>query len=120
MRNFEIETQRDVDVLIVRPGGYINDQGGERLREECETALAENLRNIIIDFHTSEHINSVGIASIIAIIERIDELGGRLVFTGLSATVREVFEIMGITRHVSVAEDAESARSILSSPDTHP
>lgn len=119
--SFEIQTQREPGVLVLRPAGYINDRGGAQIRTECEAALAENLLNIIIDFHRSDQINSIGIASLIAVIERVDETGGKLAFTGLSQTVREVFDIMGITRHVLVFDDAESARlSILPPPPASP
>lgn len=114
---FQILRQREPGVLILRPEGYINDGCGALLREECEAALAENLRNIIIDFASSEHINSVGIANLIAVIERIQERHGCLVFSGLPPAVRDVFEVMGITRHVRVvASEAEARQGLATSP----
>lgn len=113
---FEVQSEREPEVLILRPAGYINDRGGAQIRTECEAAMAENLRNIIIDFHSSEQNNSIGIANLIAVIERVDEIGGKLAFTGLGQTVREVFDIMGITRHVLVFDDAAAARASILAP----
>jgi anti-anti-sigma factor len=113
---FQIVREREPNVLILRTEGYINDGGGAQLREACESALAENLRNIIIDFESSEHINSVGMANLIAVIERIGETQGRLAFTGLTPTVKEVFDMMGITRHVLIFATAKDARAMLAPP----
>lgn len=117
MGTFQIRAEREPDVLLLRPEGYINDHAGAQLREECEAAIAENLRNIIINFESSDHINSVGISNLIAVIEHVQEAHGHLVFTGLSTTVREVFEIMGITRHVVICDDPVAARSKIASSE---
>jgi len=111
MSTFEIKSERGIDVLLLQPEGYINDHAGAQLREECESAIAENLHNIIINFESSDQINSVGISNLIAVIEHVQEARGQLVFTGLSQTVREVFDIMGITRHVVVCDTPAAARS---------
>ena len=107
---FEINREVEPSVLILRPAGYINESGGSQIRVACEEALAENLRAIIIDFHSSDQINSLGISNLIAVIEKSAELGARLAFTGLSQSVREVFDLVGITRHVLVADDADQVR----------
>ncbi len=98
------------EVVVLRPRGYINDRLGAALREECEQALASDLRNIIISFERSEHINSIGISNLIAVIEKVEEMGAKLVFSNLPFTVKEVFDLMGISRHVRICTDAESAR----------
>jgi anti-anti-sigma factor len=113
---FQITRQREPEVLLLSTAGYINDEGGERIRSECEAALEENLKKIIIDFGASELINSVGIANLIAVIERVEERHGKLVFARLSPTVREVFEMIGITKHVQIFDDADTARDRLSPP----
>lgn len=103
------ESPEGPGVLIIHTEGYINDEGGQRLRRECEAGLAEDLRNIIIDFEASDLINSVAVANLIAVIERIQEVNGRILFTRLSPTVREVFDIMGLSRHVEICDDPDAA-----------
>ncbi len=116
MSEIHSHREHDPEVLIIQTEGYINDEGGQRLRLECEAGLAENLRNIIIDFEASDLINSVAVSNLIAVIEQIQEVQGRLLFTHLSPTVREVFDLMGITKHVEICEDPDAARASLATP----
>ena len=61
-------------------------------------------------FPNTFSINSIGISNLIAVIEKVEEMGARLVFSNLPLTVQEVFDLMGISRHVKICTDAESAR----------
>lgn len=107
----EIRSVRDESrrSLIVTTHGYINDQGGQSLRQECEAGLESDLTNIIIDFGESDLINSVAISNIIAVIEKVEERRGSLSFTGLQPTVREVFDMMGLSRHAMIRTSVDDA-----------
>lgn len=103
--------------IVLHTDGYINDTGGAELRKACETALAENRKNIIIDFRATELINSVGISNLITVLERVQEVNGQLIFTNLNPTVREVFDMMGLTKYAKIYQSAEEARNEIAHPD---
>lgn len=60
------------------------------------------LSNLIFDFEKTTYINSAGIATLINIIQEMKDLGGKVLFTGLSDHFQKVMDIVGISDFVTI------------------
>ena len=70
------------------------------LEVRCQELLAGGVRSIVINFEETELINSIGISILLGVIEAVNESRGTLVLSNLSATNRELFEMLGLLMHV--------------------
>jgi len=114
MSTVEIRTRVAEGAAVIYPGPYLNQLRGESLEVRCRELLAGGVRSIVINFEETELINSIGISILLGVIEAVNESRGTLVLSNLSATNRELFEMLGLLTHVQTEESEERALGKLS------
>jgi anti-anti-sigma factor len=82
--------------LIITTSGYVNNVGGAAIADEFQRHFAGGVHHVIINMALSRVVNSVGMSFLIEIIEKLSEVGGRLVFTNLDPSVDKMLGIMGL------------------------
>lgn len=96
------------DFLIIETNGYINNQGGEKIAEEAYKHIDQGIKKVLLDLDKSKIVNSIGISILIEIIEKLDDIDGKLFFTNLDPTVEKTFNIMGLFQFADKVDSAES------------
>lgn len=109
MSAVEIRAKLKEGTAVIYPGPYLNQLRGEDIENRCQELLSSGLRQIIINFKETELINSIGISILLGVIEAVNDARGRLVLTDLSASNRELFEMLGLMSHVEIEETEEAA-----------
>ena len=94
---------------IVYASDYLNKLTGERIERECRRQLEAGCRALIIDFSDTELVNSIGISILLGIIDVAEKSGAKVVFSDVNRQTVELFEMLGLTRHVVLAKDEEEA-----------
>lgn len=97
------------DAVVIYPDNYINDIEGEKLEELCASYMDRGFARIIIDFSETDLVNSIGVSILIGIIERVRDYKGRISFSGLKRVNYEIFNIVGLTKHIPIFETEEEA-----------
>ncbi len=113
MNNFSITVRPANSIVVVMPKGYVNDLGAERLELACEQFLSKGVRKIVINFSEMQFINSIGASIFTGIVQRAMDYDGLLCFTNLKKVHRDVFEMLGITKHVKVFREERDAMGFL-------
>ena len=98
---------------IVYASDYLNKLTGEKIERECRRQLDAGCRALIIDFSDTELVNSIGISILLGIIDVAERSGAQVVFSDVNKQTVELFEMLGLTRHVVLAKDEEEAISTL-------
>lgn len=98
---------------IIYASDYLNKLTGERIERECKKQLDSGCRALVINFSDTELVNSIGVSILLGIIDIAEKNGAQLVFSDLSIQTAELFEMLGLTRHVMLASDEEEALSTL-------
>ena len=109
MRTIDIQAKMVDGAAVIYPGPYLNQLRGEDIEIQCLDLLARGVRRIVINFHETELINSIGISHLLGVIEAVNEADGGLVLSNLSASNRELFEMLGLLAHVRIEETEEIA-----------
>ena len=94
--DFNLNSEVKDDVVIMKTAGYINNAGGQVISDEFNKVKEEGVKNVIMDLAESKVVNSIGISFLIEIIEKLNENGGKLVFTNLDPSIEKTFTIMGL------------------------
>jgi anti-anti-sigma factor len=100
---------------VVYASDYLNKLTGERIERECKKQLESGARALVIDFGDTELVNSIGISILLGIIDIAEKSGAMVVFSDVNSETVQLFEMLGLTRHVVLAKNEQEALSSLSS-----
>jgi anti-anti-sigma factor len=103
---------------VVYASDYLNKLTGERIERECKKQLDSGARALVIDFGDTELVNSIGISILLGIIDIAEKSGAMVVFSDVNSETVQLFEMLGLTRHVVLAKNEHEALSSLSSSPT--
>ena len=87
---------------VVSAGDYLNKLTGERVERECRDRLNSGCRNLVLDFGETEIVNSVGVSILLGVIDSAKGSGATVTLTGVNAPTIELFEMLGVTKHVDI------------------
>lgn len=108
--DFKMATQLIDQTLVIKTDGYINHTGGEKIVEEFSKHL--NINRLILSLENSKVVNSIGISHLIEIIEKLNQVNGKLIFTNLDPTIEKTFSIMGLFQFAAKADSIEAAMEV--------
>jgi len=74
----------------------------------------------VIDFSDTKLVNSIGISILLGIIDIAEKNGAQIVFSDVNSQTVQLFEMLGLTRHVVLAKDEREALLNLSHYETTP
>ncbi len=98
---------------VVYASDYLNKLTGEKIEHECRMQLDAGCRALVIDFGDTELVNSIGISILLGIIDVAEKNGAQVIFSDVNNQTVELFEMLGLTRHVVLARDEQEALSSL-------
>jgi anti-anti-sigma factor len=105
---------------VVYASDYLNKLSGEKIERECRRQLSCGCRALVIDFSDTKLVNSIGISILLGIIDVAEKSGARIVFSEVNNETEQLFEMLGLTRHVALAKDESEALLNLSHHETTP
>jgi anti-anti-sigma factor len=100
-------------MAVVYATDYLNKLSGERIERECRRRLEEGCRALVINFRDTELVNSIGVSILLGVIDAAEGVGAQLVFSDVNKQTIELFEMLGLTRYVALAQDEQEALSTL-------
>jgi anti-anti-sigma factor len=101
------------ETAVVYASDYLNKLSGERIERECRRRLEAGARALVINFHDTELVNSIGVSILLGVIEAAENAGAQLVFSDVSNQTIELFEMLGLTKHVALVKDEQEALATL-------
>lgn len=103
---------------VVYASDYLNKLTGEKIERECKKQLDSGARALVIDFSDTELVNSIGISILLGIIDIAEKSGALVVFSDVNSETVQLFEMLGLTRHVVLAKNEQEALSSLAGSPT--
>jgi anti-anti-sigma factor len=103
---------------VVYASDYLNKLTGERIERECRNQLDAGARALVIDFSDTELVNSIGVSILLGIIDVAEKSGALVVFSDVNSETVQLFEMLGLTRHVVLAKNEQEALTNLSAQAT--
>jgi len=101
------------DTAIIYASDYLNKLSGERIERECKRQLESGCRALVINFRDTELVNSIGVSILMGVIDASERNNARLIFSDVNGQTANLFELLGLTRHVSVAKDESEALALI-------
>jgi anti-anti-sigma factor len=98
---------------VIYASDYLNRLSGERIERECKRQLDSGCRALVIDFRETELVNSIGISILLGVIDVAEKNGAQVIFSDVNNQTVQLFEMLGLTRHVALAKDEQEALSTI-------
>jgi stage II sporulation protein AA (anti-sigma F factor antagonist) len=108
------------EVAVVFAGDYVNKMSGQRIERECLTRMERGCRALVINFRDTELVNSIGVSILLGVIGEAERRGARVAFSNVSLHTLKLFELLGLTRLVVLADSDEEALATLEEFSTAP
>lgn len=106
------------DTAIIYASDYLNKLSGERIERECKRQLESGRHAVVINFRDTELVNSIGVSILMGVIDAAEQSKARIIFSDVNTHTANLFEMLGLTRHVSVVKDEEEALAFLETQAT--
>ena len=108
-----VQTRRIGDTAIIYASDYLNKLSGERIERECKRQLESGSRALVINFRDTELVNSIGVSILMGVIDAAEQSNARLIFSDVNTHTANLFEMLGLTRHIILVKDEAEALSQL-------
>jgi len=91
------------DISVIHAGDYLNKLSGEQIEFECKRRIAAGCKELVVNFAETEIVNSIGISILLGVIDTASNNGASVVFSDVNENTVELFEMLGLTNHVTIA-----------------
>lgn len=109
-----ITEQRHGAVTVIKPDGPCTLEQAESLGEAALAKVRPLMGRLVIDLSASAYVDSLGLETLLDLADEMDQCGQTLRLAGVSATVREVMDLTGLTNRFEFHDDTNLAvRSFL-------
>ena len=96
--------------VVVQPAGDLVAALVPELRSALREAIADGVREMIVDFSNVRMVDSTGLGLLISAHNSMRKAGGRVAVTHASREIVELFKSMRIHQHLSVSEECVEER----------
>lgn len=102
-RELDISGSINEKSAVVLAGDYLNKISGEQIERECRRRLDEGCKQLVVDFSQTDIVNSIGVSILLGVIDSAASSGAKVVFSKVKDDTVELFEMLGLTNHVTLA-----------------
>lgn len=111
---FTLTSEARQNCLIMVTSGYVNNVGGEAIAKEFGRHFVNGTKHVVINLAQSKVVNSIGMSFLIEIIEQLQDVDGKLIFTNLDPAVEKMLSIMGLFKFAGKEQTVEDALKVFS------
>src|SRR5688572_11292718 len=104
----EIKTQNQQEVSIIKLTGELDASNAVLVDQELLRIINKNPRQIWIDGTAISYISSAGLGVFLSHLNTFEKQEINLVFFGLNAKIRNIFNILGLDAIVQILPDLET------------
>ena len=113
-QQFNLTSEVRNNCLVISTSGYVNNVGGESIAKEFSKHFESGTKQVIINLEQSKVVNSIGMSFLIDIIDQLNDVGGKVVFTNLDPAVDKMLAIMGLFQFAGKEKSVDDALKVLS------
>lgn len=115
MSALKMTEERDEKVLVFALGGRLDSTTAKDLEEVLKQKLDGGEQLILMDMEELDYISSAGLRVVLLAAKRLRSSDGRFGLSALKGEIRQVFEISGLLRILTVFDTRDEAVDALGS-----
>jgi anti-anti-sigma factor len=103
------------DHAVLYPSGYLNGPTGRDIEQACADLMQQGQRRLVINFCHIETINTMGIANLVGLLEKVGRREAAVCFCNLLPANRQILNALDISPAVLIFNSEEDAQKHLRS-----
>ena len=111
----EIREFQESGYITLQPVGDLDAQSSIDMDSCIRTHIDGGNVKLHIDGRELAYISSAGLGVFISHLDEVESAGGQLVFSNLSEEVKDVFDLLGLSRLVTIVNQPEAAAPLFES-----
>lgn len=108
-----VRARRVGDTAVIYASDYLNKLTGERIERECLRELEAGAGALVINFRDTDLVNSIGVSILMGVIDAAQSKDARLIFSDVSEHTANLFDMLGMSKHVLIVKDEAAALASL-------
>ncbi|NNE54673.1 MAG: STAS domain-containing protein [Flavobacteriales bacterium] len=108
----DIQTNKEDEKFLIEVKGEVDASSSIQLDDAFKSALSAE-KKIMVDLSGLEYISSAGLGVFVSHLEEIRSQNVRLVLFGLSESVQQIFNLLGLPELLEIVESKEEASKYL-------
>lgn len=109
----ELTTQSQNDITIVSLKGFIDAFSSQKFEESFDQLMQKNNYKLVVDLSKVDYMSSVGAGIFIAVHCVAAENKGIIILVNPKAKVREIFEMLGMSKMLSFTDSIDNAIKLI-------
>src|SRR3990172_4159563 len=89
-QQFTLTSELRNNCLVIATSGYVNNVGGEAIAKEFGRFFEKGTKQVVINLAQSKVVNSIGMSFLIEIIEQLEDVDAKLIFTNMDPAVEKM------------------------------
>ena len=102
----EIKMEKEIVLMIE---GRLDTSTSGELEKKILAMMEGGEKNFVVDFTAMDYISSAGLRVLLMAAKKTAKLSGKVILAALSANVKEVFDIAGLTSIFTITASREEA-----------
>lgn len=111
----KVVVERQNGVLSARVSGRVDSTNARDFEEAIRTAIEDDDRAVVMDFENLAYISSAGLRAVLMTAKNQWRRDAKFALCSLPDLVREVFEVSGFDKIITIHPGMDEARSALES-----
>jgi anti-anti-sigma factor len=107
--DYEIREINDKKIEVIIFTGRIGNQNSFQISEEFYDQLDHSIPNMIIGLKNLEYLNSQGLAFLLSLIKRVEELGGVFLIGGVNKLIETIIQLVEVSDQVIIFPSMDDA-----------
>ena len=108
---FSVTTDSEGDFAVIHLEGAVDAHTAPQFEEAVQKVIDDGQNKIVVDCEKLSYISSAGLGVFMGFVEELRESGGDIKICGLSAKVKQPFEILGFETLFHFCPDVESSKA---------
>ena len=107
--DYEIKEINDKKIEVLIFTGRIGNHNSFQISEEFYDQLDHSIPNMIIGLKDLEYLNSQGLAFLLSLIKRVEELGGVFLIGGVNKLIETIIQLVEVSDQVIIFPSMDDA-----------
>ncbi len=102
-----IETHEQDGVTILSIAGRMDSNSSPAIDQNIAELMGKGTKKLLLDLHAMQYVSSAGVRVVLTTAKKLKASGGTLRLCGLNDTVRQIFDLAGLSSMLPIFASRE-------------
>ena len=105
----KIDARKEKEVIVVTVAGRLDAITSPDFEKQLVEMISETASRFVVNLSSVDYVSSAGLRAILAVAKKAGAVNGKIVFTGITEPVMQVFKISGFSSILALCSSDQDA-----------